>query len=151
MEHQDDSLSDIDRRVVEDLLQKTEDILQMYSQTMGPQYEAQMKEAEAWETPKGDFENQTGYIKRFSMPQALYQIFKQVKPDGIPFDMNADFMKWAQARYPMFHRFKLMSEKWENVSQGISGPGGPLPKAERDKINAANAVVLNEQGQMVRA
>jgi hypothetical protein len=151
MEHADDSLSDIDRKVLEDLLQKTEDMLKMYSQVMGPTYEEQMKQAEAQESPKGAFEKQTGYVKRFSMPQALYQIFKQMKPDGIPFDQNDDFMKYAQVRYPMFHRFKLMSQKWENVCNGVSQAGGPLPKAERDKINAANALILNEAGQMVKA
>lgn len=150
MEHADNELTDIDRRILNDLLQRTEDMLTLYSQTMGPEYERLMKESESEEVTKGDFEKQTGYVKRFSMPQALYQIFKQVKPDGIPFDQNEDFMKWAQVRYPMFHRFKLMAQRWENVSNGISGHGGPLPKAERERKARENALILS-QGQMIRA
>lgn len=151
MEHADTGLTDLDRRILNDLLQRCEDVLVLYSKTMGPQYERMMKEAEAYEAPsKGAFEKQTGYVKRFSMPQELYQIFKQVKPDGIPFDQNKDFMVFAQKRYPMFARFKLMAEKWENVSTGISQHGGPLPKAERERLARENALILN-QGQLVKA
>jgi hypothetical protein len=85
------------------------------------------------------------------MPTEFYQTLKMLKPDGIPFDQNQDFMRFLKQRYSWFN-FPLADVPWQDLSKGVSGPGrGPLPKEERARLARENATILDDKGNMVKA
>lgn len=145
----DAPLTDVDRRIFNSLLDQIDVLWNELANLRGPEYATRMREYGMLSKAVGQ-DAQWG-TRLMSVPQDLHHALLAVRPDGIRYTKNTDFIRFLMNRFPQFKEANpLADKKWEDVSPGTSRKGGPLPQADRQRLARENELILDEHGKFVR-